>query len=360
MSQPGYRKSSNIILDFYKRNESLILKGTPLLMGFFIFFAYFIQHAFFPTVDLFSLASLLTAAFFIGAFFLISVFLVLVYPAWSWSRFFLLDQELWQNKKETTANKDKDKDKDKDSIIIVTEFFVLPILLSCVLNSWGGSIFPSVEYKISIFFLSAALVSLLFGLLVCWHHKLSKLTIVKYIATTFPPLIFSNLICLSLEVAFLYSDKDQNPILKSIPPVLFGTMAGIFLVSIIAYTTHKHSLEYAFMSATMALLCIGLTDIQSTAPPQIVKMLGVGNYTASAIILKGETCQSSRDTGYILRDCTLEDPFIIWGLGDSYKLVHTGYFRSKGRNSSCSDEKLCKAEITIPKESVLAIVNKQN
>ncbi|WP_426112026.1 hypothetical protein [Pseudomonas sp. DSP3-2-2] len=343
-----------LIESFYKGNESTIIKGAPLLIGFLIFFIYFMDNSFFPAIDLFSLVSLLTAAFIIGSFFIIATFLGLIYPAKSWFHLFLADGSIWGD---ITGGSPANQQKAKK---LIHWFFTLPVIISCSLNTVIIEVSHSTLFKMWAFFITAAVVSVTFGGAITKVFNLSASAFKKYVMTIWPPLIFSNFICFGFEIALLESDETNNGLTALTSPAITGTCIGLLLILITIYTIQAKSIRTTFMAITTGFAVMILMGMQHSVPSQIVKTLGVGNYTARSIILKPEMCQSLKEASFIIDHCTIGWVHVIWELGDAYKISYKPDYRKIDKNgdrlTECPGIEPCGTILTLPKDSVIVVI----
>lgn len=333
-------ESLDTLIKLLRSNIKTILKTGPVTIGFTLFLIYFCQNQFFPSFDLFSLGSLLIAAsiFGLGVFTLIS--LGISAPGLFWVDIFLKDREVDDDFSYSFAGNEETKK--KSQLAIVRCYFLLPVTLCGLLNIY---LIISDNVHGAYFFGAPLAICILLAIGLKFERKLSASSLFKFVLASTLAFGFANLVSL---IFCILAIKAHAPNATSIEETAIAVsvtlaMSMTFSVCAASFKNIKHS-HTIFFSMLFAFFLSMISNIWLTLPESIVKILGIGNYTALEIHFNGEPCKvesiewstKNEDT------CSLNNAKIIWSLGDTYRI------RTKANNAEI--------DLNIPAKHITTIV----
>lgn len=350
MKQESKAQSDGVdnAIDYVYKNSAKFLRYGPPAIGFLLFLIYFCQNNFFPSFDVFSLTSLLLAAFIIG----LLAYLVLAFgiaaPGYFWFDTFVKDrhvkEDLEYSDKWRVSCKDNRNMRDFGRI-----YFFLPLLFSNLFFLWVATT-SYVDGALRAFVSIVVPVALCVGAAVELKkiYRFSFGNTAKYVLATLFSIFISSVvnIIVIIMVVKAHAGTADDSIQMFVGVVATILLSVVFFISAIAgLTSYKYTL---FFSALFAILFSLIVGAWATLPKNIVKLLGVGNYVASEVVLTGSAC---REISNVLReivdsDCVIKDVKIIWSLGEMHRL-------EVSRDSS-------PVVVSIPSSSVSAVLISSN
>ncbi|WP_313007901.1 hypothetical protein [Stutzerimonas nitrititolerans] len=309
----------------FKRSGSL-LKFGPLAVGFLIFLIYFCQNNFFPSFDIFSLTSLLLAAFVIG----LAAYLVLVFgiaaPGFFWFDTFVKDSRV-NEELEYSGTWRSSRRNNENLRILGRVYFFLPLLFCNLFFLWVATTrYVDDDLKAVVSFIVLVFVCLAAAAELRKIYELGFGSIAKYVMTTFFSIFLSSVVNIVVVLIILKAHAETADESVQILIAVGGTvgLACVFFVSAIAgLTNYKYTI---FFSALFAILLSLIAGAWAVLPENIIRILGIGNYPASEVVLNEGAC---KDMASVLKelvsdDCVINDAKIIWSLGETYRIEMSG------------------------------------
>lgn len=346
---------TNPLHQFYLRNESFLLKGAPLFIGFMMFFLYFTQNSFFPAIDLFGLASLMLSAFLIGSAFCLIAGLGLWYPGAFWVSSTLGDQvirrKLWRNKP------GKRSDSDHSLLLIMTHLF-LPFLATGLINAGIATAVGNLWLCLGLVASATIAVSGIASYLLARRFSLQRTELYEQLFVLCAAQVFS--LVLYIVVALLLS-REFNALHTSrlsyeaiwLAPIL--TTAAITVSALSSQVMWQYSIAIRFVLVILLALPTGLVK---DLPPQVMRWLGAGNYKAHEVLLAPDECKALSAQYPSISGCVLHDVKVVWGLGDTLKmrLALADYQENQISCNRCADENKCTQALILSKSAVSSMV----
>nr|WP_288359295.1 hypothetical protein [uncultured Pseudomonas sp.] len=299
-------------------NFKSIIKVAPITIGFSIFLFYFCKYQFFPSFDLFSLGSLLIAAAVLGLLVFGLIMLGACGPGLFWSEIFLKDKEVI---KELNYYLPKDEKLRKPAnATFIRSYFLCPTTL-CACTSIYILISDN-EYA-RYFIALPMLACLALALELKSRYELSTGSLVIFILASTISYTSGTLISVAVGIASIKTHvPDSSEFYQILMLLLVAiTMNLVFAIFAISLQNLKTSNTIFFGTLLSLILSFG-NKAWEILPEGIAKALGVGNYTAEEIHIKGEPCEiktipwKQKES----EQCTLGDTKIIWSLGDTYRI----------------------------------------
>jgi hypothetical protein len=336
-----------------KNSETTTIKGLALLMGFVILLTYLINISFFPSIDLFSFTSILAAAFLIGFSIVALVFLGLIYPTRFWI-LFLKDRQAEQTFTPLPSN---------TNIIKTTAiWFIAPLALATASQASVYLIAINQSFRFDFLtiyassFASALFIATLFSIVAYFTKTISKKLIFKYFLYTAAAFLMTNVCCLIL--AGTIPTVAVSGKLTFNLRLLLGTVGILAFVTIYTLCLHLKQSERNLIALLLLFTLLIATSLYKTAPADIVELLHTGNYRVQSIILKSDFCKSLETSDLHIKNCTLNYPLVLWGMGDTYKISYT---QSCDNTSIVSCDHAAKPHdisLIIPKDAILLTTEK--
>lgn len=310
------------VIEYILSKSNILFKSVPLAVGFLIFLIYFCQNNFFPSFDVFSLTSLLIAAFVIG----LAAYLVLVFgiaaPGFFWFDTFAQDsqvkEELEYSSKWRSSYRNNENYRVLGRIYLFLPllfcnlFFLWMITSGCFDYTWQAAL--SVFIPFTLCLLAAAELRR--------DYLLGFGSVIKYVITTFFSIFLSSAVnmIVILMVMKAHFETADNAVQMLVAVVTTVALVVAFFVTAIAGLTHyKYTVLFSALFAILFTIIIGAW---ATFPKNIVKMLGIGNYAASEVLLKGEACKemTAAFKEFISDKCVIKEANVVWSLGETYRL----------------------------------------
>ncbi|MDU9414424.1 hypothetical protein [Pseudomonas sp. zfem005] len=336
------------LISLIKENIGALLKTVPIAVGFTLFLIYFCQNHFFPSFDIFSLGSLLISAFIFGAAVFFIIALCISFPAFFWVDSFFKNKDI-MGELEYFLPQDSKKKRNDKLFLVIKKYFAVPSILSgmtailCLTGDYSST------QQISIFLGTTLATTILLTVDLKREYDLSVLNLLIATLVNYFAMFIASLISLGFALAtvraYMTSEDDIFQVGAAVFVILLMPM--IFSISALAAMTISRS-HTVFFSAIFSLLLSIFTNMWFSLPAIIVKILGIGNYTADSIHLKKEICSEAifPKLTKLGENCMLSKTKIIWSIGDTYRLSLGG------------DEK--NIDITIPSKFVLSITKEQS
>lgn len=308
----------NFIL-LIKNNIKTIIKAAPATIGFFLFLIYFCKYQFFPSFDLFSLGSLLIAASILGLLVFALITFGISTPGLFWVDIFLKDKDVSEDFSYALPKNDEKKKK-VAQLRIIRAYFFLPATLCAYTNIYA----ILSEHTYASYMFGAPFVICLFlaiglrceyGLSIVSLLKFSLASLLSFALSSFISLAF----CIVAIKAHIPGESDLAQTLLAL--FITITMTITFTVCAIAFQNFKYS-HTIFFSMIFAFLLSIISNLWGTLPDGIAKALGIGNYVALEIHIKGEPCKIKNIPWKDNKNnsCSLTNTKVIWSLGDTYRL----------------------------------------
>ncbi|MDN6875722.1 hypothetical protein QO209_25045 [Pseudomonas citronellolis] len=300
----------NATEQYVRRYAEHLIRWLPPFVGFAIFLGYFFRNHFYPSFDLFQFSSLLLSAAVIGFGFVLLMTAGVALPGLALVYLYINDKRY----KAHLRNKElSDKQRDRNAWAMWLLCFVLPFAIHSLLSS---ALLLSVGSSLMAWHLIApALVALGFGIVLQIRFELPKWAFLQYFWVSYLALSISNV--LAMGVMSSASTLGWIPKALQLPVValiclLVNTMVGF--VSPAAIGGVRTSLCF---SVPLALGFALYNGALSSMPERVMSGLGLGQYTASEIVLDADYCGKKAPTALPLDEsCTFRDTKVIWSLGE--------------------------------------------
>jgi len=339
---------------FYVRNEGLLIKGAPLLIGFLIFFLYFAENSFFPSTDLFGLASLMLSAFIVGAGILAIAVLGLWLPTWMWTTTILGDSSIWQK---LNSGKKANVGDQHVALGLIIAYFVFPCLLTSI--AWIAAIYLFFSGISSTFTLALfLLVGTATATIIARTYKISWRKLPSLIAGVGVPIGLYGLIAAVVTLQ-LYKHVATSGTQLELACALAISCAFTWMVVSAYAITHKMHWKLSLSLKLFFALVIAIpSNMYREVPDFIVNLLGAGNYEATSLLLSDSQCKTLTNKYPDIEKCTLDNVHVIWGLGDTLKIrvaLHN-FISGDFLTYPCTARTGCLNDLTIAKDGVTSIV----
>lgn len=338
-------------LDIFVENSGVLFKGTPLFIGFIIFFLYFCQNSFFPSIDLFGITSLLISAFLLGTAVVVSIMLGLVFPGWSWT-----DACLRQNEKLWTTHVDSSKKPWFRYTNIILKCFAIPLIICSATTALAWIFISDIRILLVATIGLPIVTGGIAGLLEGKIYKLPPPFRIECGFATFISLIMTNIICL---LTLWTLQATQFPDHAEVIPWVAGIswLLGSMIVIVNALASQLGLKYWMAISLLVTLLAMMATQMPTSLPPKIMAILGVGHYPAKQIILNEDACKALKGSIVSTENCAIENPWIIWSAGDIFKIrLNVRTFIDTHTTCKSCEKGLCSNDLIISKDSVAAII----
>ncbi|MCR4511109.1 hypothetical protein NUV66_17530 [Pseudomonas sp. 32.2.56] len=302
------------------RIETLALKYgkqlcaiAPPAVGFSIFLAYFIKQGFYPSFDILQFTSLLISAFLTGGILIIALTLIMSIPGFAFRGFFRQDKDPMIEIK-ASFNSTPEDDHSKRALSIYRTLIAIPILAGAVTNYLGLLLFTE-EFSKN-FFLAPILIPLISCALANYFYDLKSQSVISYffvlaISITMSNLAIISTIDISSDLINQIKAEELQYIVILIAYIAVATLITISCIGAFAGYKYVIYANLAFSSAIMFY-----SGALSNFPDEFIKKLGLGNYTATSIILEKDFCEPAIFKIEINNNCELRDAFVIWSLGE--------------------------------------------
>lgn len=312
----------DIAIGYFFKKSSALIKFGPLAVGFLIFLIYFCQNNFFPSFDVFSLTSLLLAAFVIG----LAAYLVLVFgiaaPGFFWFDTFVKDSQVKEELEYSRVWRFGCKN-NENLRRIGRIYFFLPLLFFNLFFLWVATAdYVDGDLKAVVSVVVFIIVILLSATELGVVYKLGFGSLVKYAMATFVSVFLSSVvnIIVILIVVKAHAEAADESVQMLIAVGSTIGLALVFFVSAIAgLTSYRYTVVFSAIFAILLSLIVGAWAV---LPKNIIRILGIGNYSASEVVLNDDAC---KDIMAVFKEqvsdgCVIRDAKIIWSLGETYRL----------------------------------------
>ncbi|WP_404436996.1 hypothetical protein [Stutzerimonas chloritidismutans] len=334
--------------------KTSFIQRSPIVLGFLIFFAYFLETAYFPPIELFGLASLLISAFLIGSAVVICIIACFWFPGWAWSDSIFKDKSYLR----AAAYKEITGDQNRRISHRFTSIFghlCIPLAFTTSLIC-AYSIYIDDAWTFTISSLITVLLTSLFS---AWilrkRYNLSLTFYAEQCFISFLVLLFSNLIWFLILVSL--QQEWTSEIAKS---AILASIITIFTISLSAiFSQLEWRIALISRIFLLSVLIIASGMIQ-TIPGKIVSKLGLGNYEAKSIILTRSYCEIAKNQLQKSDGCSIENPFVIWGQGDMWKIkVNLESYvinHAEHRTEKCMLINGCVLNVLIPRAAIASVI----
>ena len=281
-----------------------------------MFLPYFARNHFYPSFDLFQFSSLLLAAACLS-FLTIGAFVAALFlpGAWVYYRFIntpAIKEDI------TYALPYRTEGRFRKTMLLMTLVFFVPYLLAGF--SDAAILFVNPELFVSVALLAPIPITLLAGIAVQGLFDLRRFSFLKFVWEAYLPTMVVGLFIVWMLVQAYPLVSDWQPLLK------WGALAiAPFIISFVVTMTSMVFIagwNVALMfSLFFALFLAGYGGVLTTLPETMVKMLGLGNYQAKAIVLDASYCAKEQAKVLPTNDqCVLQDVQVVWSLGEAFVL----------------------------------------
>lgn len=300
----------------FNKNFSLIAKLLPPIIGFSIFIAYFYQHNFYPSFDLFQFSSLLFGAAMIGFLLIGALVLALSLPGLAIYHLFHNTKQIKEDLKYAAPYTDPGKTWHVLWLIglsFAAPYAIYSLVLSYILINYT-SLFSAAT------FITPIPIALLFGIALQVKFSLPKFSFLKYLTTTYAPLLlicwltFSVLTDAKSIISSIQAEHLQTAALYLIP---LGISLLAAICSMAAYGGMSYSLHFSFF---FALVISFYSGALAGLPDRVIRDFGLGSYQAKQIWLSNDYCVDNSSSLSLSDDCSLHDAHVIWSQGETIVL----------------------------------------
>lgn len=321
-------------------------KRAPIFIGFLIFFLYFLDIGYFPPIELFNLASLLISAFIIGSLLLACLSLSFWFPGWAWMDSTFRDKAYLRALASRQFNQSRSIKLDFRVGVILTNL-CLPIIIVIGAQCLSAIFFKSTIYYAIAFFSAIPIVSIPASYFLT---NLNRMRISFFIEQCFISsliLLFSSLVWLLVFISLMQTRK-----LELVNSIIVSGVATVICISISPFFSLLEFRIAFICRTTLISIALVLTGAHEFLPSKIVSLLGIGNYYAKEVFVKGNHCNFPGNNNQNDQYCSIQHPLILWGQGDIWKLGVSIDHYVLNKNESCTIKNGCLQTMLLPRDGL--------
>ncbi|MDF3932392.1 hypothetical protein [Pseudomonas citronellolis] len=291
-----------------------LIKWLPPVVGFAIFLGYFFRNHFYPSFDLFQFSSLLLSAAVIGFVFVALMTAGVAAPGLVLVSWFINDKRYKDRLRNTQLS---DGQRDRNAWAMLWLCFILPFAIHSLITS---AVLLTVGSAIPAWYLMTPVpVSLAFGIALQVQFELPKWAFLHYLWSSYLALSAANAV--ALLVMSSAPALHWLPSVLQLPAVVLVCLLVNVLIGFISPAAFSGLKACLCFSIPLALVLAFYNGALSSMPERVMSGLGLGQYTASEIVLDADYCGKKAPVVLPLDDnCTFKDVQVIWSLGETLTL----------------------------------------